>query len=243
MPALRPTEVGQPSDRPPNIFAAGRPAPAAALSGGDGAHPPRWRSAGRAVRRRGRGTRAALPTLARASRRGRWARPGRRPLLAATALVLGALGCAAALNELGRPDRPGADTDANVQSAPPSTPAAPRAGSPRARSKDSAAAKPRRLNRHERAPAARAETVRGASVTARPVRRPRRDASPARPRRCPTRRRPPRRRRLHPRPADRPPAPQPAPRPPGPQPLPVAPGSPPGVHVNRDRGGHRAVCR
>jgi hypothetical protein len=223
MPALRPIEVGRPSDQPPNIFAAGRPAPAAALSGGDSRHPRAGGAPAGQFGAAGAAPAPALPTLAHAScRRRRWARPGRRALVSATALVLGALGCAAALNELGPPDRPGADTNANVQSAPPSTPP-PQAGSPRARSKDSAAAKPRRLNRHERAPVARAETLRGAKRHARRVRRPRRDAAPA-PLPDP-----------EPAAAPAPPAlappptagPQPAPRPPGPQPLPVAPGSPP----------------
>ena len=242
MPALRPTEVGQPSDRPPNIFAAGRPAPAAALSGGDGARP-RAGGAPAGLFGAAAAAPAPLPTLARASRRAALARGP----VGARCWLLPRL-CSARSAARPRstswaaPDRPGADTDANVQSAPPSTPAAPRARRPRARSKDSAAAQPRRLNRPRRAPAARAETVRGAkrhrATRAPPPARRVAGRGAARPgaarrsgaacTRAPPHR-PPRRSRRRARRAR--------------QPLPVAPGSPPGVHVNRDRGGHRVVCR
>jgi hypothetical protein len=232
MSAARLTAPAARPERPPNIFAGGRAAPPAPLDGAqtDGSRPRETRAgvfagaaAGRAV---------ALPMLAlgrdRRRRRG-WPRRGRRQLVAAAALVLGAIGSAATIAELGRPDRPGAE--APPQASPSVRPQADRGdgGAPERRAGGAGSRPQRHAKRRgrrgayrarrddaRRRPARRPEPLTGRSHHAAPQPAPPAPSAPSAPRPAPP-----------PEPVAPANPPSPAPPPSRPLPAPVAPGSPP----------------
>jgi hypothetical protein len=233
MPALRPTDIAERAEPPPNIFAAARAAGAAPLADGDRAGRARGTVAAGFFGNAAAAPAVALPTLAVPQPRPgrRWRRPRRRLLVAATALMLGALGCAAVLNDLARTDRPEDDAGPNTQT---SSPKPPTASSARQPGLGGSAPPPQRLTersprtsngaprhakhaRHARArrPARRQERATPPSAPTTPTMPPPAPAAP--PASAPA------------EPSPRPPTSTPAPPPPtpAPQPLPVAPGSPP----------------